>query len=213
MKNLFSMLFAVMLFFPACTAVAQPGTPGKGKRILIAYYSLKGEKKTKKGMMVLPQGFTEQVAMKIQEYTGGDMCHIENKKPYPETYRELKETAKAEWKSGERPELKPLPVNVNDYDVVFLGFPIWFGTFPPAMFTFLQQHDLSSQIIVPFSTSGATVWGHTLEILHRQYPNAVILEGLDLRSLKVKKSDRKIRRWLKKIHIDTVRRQDHSCNK
>ncbi|RRD02018.1 flavodoxin [Prevotella sp. OH937_COT-195] len=204
MKKIFLLLFVSILSFHAYTVSAQSQTMGKTKRILIAYYSLKGEKRTKKGMVNLSCGFTEQMAMKIHGYVGGDMCHIENKLSYPKRYEIMKKVAKIEWKSGKRPELKPLPVNIDDYDVVFLGFPIWFGTFPPAMFTFLQQYDLSDKVIIPFSTSGATVWGHTLEILHGQYPDAVILEGLNLRSLKVDTSDKKINKWLKRLPIFTV---------
>ena len=69
------------------------------------------------------------------------------------------------------------------------------------MFTFLQQYDLSSKTIIPFSTSGATVWGHTLEVLHAQYPGADILEGLELRSLVVSASDVKIREWLESLPV------------
>lgn len=201
MRKKFLFVLVALLSFHVGMAFAQTSEAGKRHRILIAYYSLKGEKKTRQGMMTLEHGFTEQVAMKIHNFIGGDMCHIENKTPYPEAYEELKEVAREERKSGKRPELKPLPVNIDDYDVVFLGYPIWFGTFPPAMFTFLQQYDLSSKTIIPFSTSGATVWGHTLEVLHAQYPGADILEGLELRSLEVSASDVKIREWLESLPV------------
>ena len=115
----------------------------KGKKILIAYYSRRGMNYTDKGIVDLKTGNTERMALMIQKHVGGDLFRIDTKKSYPADYTQCTEVAKQEKNDNARPELNDTVKDIAQYDVVYIGYPIWWGTFPMAVFTFLEQYDLS----------------------------------------------------------------------
>lgn len=110
------------------------------KRILIAYYSLSGN--------------TQEVAEAIQKELGGDLFEIETIDAYPEIYKELSEQAKREVSSGYKPALKKNVENPAQYDIVFVGSPIWWGTIAPAVSSFLAANDFAGKTVIPFVTHG-----------------------------------------------------------
>ena len=97
-------------------------------------------------------GTTKKFAEGISELTGGDLFEIEPVKPYdtnPENYEELANYAKKERDNDERPSIKTLP-NVADYDYIFIGYPMWWYTYPQIIRTFIESVDLSGKTIIPF---------------------------------------------------------------
>ena len=99
-------------------------------------------------------GTTKKFAEGISELTGGDLFEIEPVKPYdtnPENYEELVNYAKKERDNDERPAIKTLP-NVADYDYIFIGYPMWWYTYPQIIRTFIESVDLSGKTIIPFNT-------------------------------------------------------------
>lgn len=112
----------------------------KDKKILIAYYSNSGN--------------TEAVANAIHEKVGGDIFKIELKTSYPNAYRELTEVAKQQLNDGILVELKNKVENIEQYDIVFIGSPNWWGTISVPVRSFLSQHDLSNKRVIPFVTNG-----------------------------------------------------------
>ena len=108
-------------------------------KILIAYYSRKGQNYVNGAIKNLSKGNTEIVAEFIQKAVGGELFEIDTVKNYPVDYTECTEVAKVEIQQKARPELKSYLPNIDDYDKIFLGFPIWWSIFPMAVATFLEK--------------------------------------------------------------------------
>jgi flavodoxin len=115
------------------------------KRCLIAYYSRKGNNYVGGNIINLPIGNTEVIANKIKVFIGGELFEINIVKPYPIDYDETTNVAKAELCKNERPELTDTVKNMADYDVIYLGYPNWWVTFPMAVFTFLESYDFTGK--------------------------------------------------------------------
>lgn len=109
-------------------------------KTLVAYFTLTGN--------------TENAAKKIQEQTGSDLYKIELVTPYPNAYREQTKLAKEQLASGYLPPIKPMPENIDEYDVVFVGSPVWWGTMATPVRTFLSSGVLADKTVIPFVTHG-----------------------------------------------------------
>ncbi|MBQ6669902.1 MAG: flavodoxin [Deltaproteobacteria bacterium] len=123
---------------------------------------------------------TATLARWIQKYTGGDLIPLEMVKPYPEPYSATLKAVEQGFKSGRLPELKNIP-KLEGYDIVFIGTPIWYGTYALPIGTFLKATTLSGKTIVPFSTHGGGGEGRFPADLRKACPQARMLEGLSLR--------------------------------
>lgn len=141
---------------PEETAMAQDAP-----KILVAYYSWSGN--------------TKKVAENIHQKVGGDIFEIQTVQTYPEKYRATTTQAKKEINEGYRPELKTAVDNIDQYDVVFLGSPNWWGTIAPAVSTFLANYNLSGKTIVPFITHGGGGEQNTVKDLTAQCNGCVIV--------------------------------------
>lgn len=104
-----------------------------GQKILVAFFSRAGENYN---VGYIKKGNTQIIAEMIAAETGGTLFHIEPVTPYPAGYDECIEVAKKELNANARPEIKG-DVSVEDYDVVFLGYPNWWGDVPMAVYTFI----------------------------------------------------------------------------
>jgi flavodoxin len=124
----------------------------KEEKCLIAYYSREGNNYVSGSIVNLPIGNTEVIAKMIQEMTEGDLFRIDTVNSYPEDYTETTEVAKKELDDNARPELSNNVKNMDSYNVIFLGYPIWWRTMPMALFTFLEEYDFSGKTIIPFCT-------------------------------------------------------------
>lgn len=149
------------------TAVSENGVMASG--ILIAYFSKTGN--------------TEEVANRIQELTGGDLFRIETAQPYPEDYTETTQIAQEELENNARPELTGEVENMEDYDTLFIGYPIWWHTAPMAVYTFLESYDLSGKTVIPFCTSGGSDIEESMPAIQELCPDSNILEGLTANNL------------------------------
>ena len=103
---------------------------------------------------VVAPGNTARLARWIQEYVGGDLFPIVVTEPYPDDYNECLDRAADEKVENARPELTNYLDNIDDYDIIFIGFPNWRYTAPMAIFSFIEEYDLSDKTIVPFCTHG-----------------------------------------------------------
>lgn len=121
-------------------------------KILIAYFSRKGQNYVNGKIKNLAKGHTERVAEFIQQAVGGDLFEIQTVRDYPADYTQCTEAAKEELRSKARPELKAYPDSLGGYDTGFLGYPNWWGTMPMACYTFLEKYDMSGKTILPFCT-------------------------------------------------------------
>ena len=128
---------------------------------------------------------TMTAATWIQEQVGGDLCAVKMVAPYSDSYSKVLKEAKHHLDNGIKPEILPLDKNVGDYDIVFVGSPVWYGTFAPPLGTFFSQNDLSGKTIIPFCTHGGGGAGNLFEDVAKAAPESKILPGLTLKGSNV----------------------------
>lgn len=140
-------------------------------------------------------GNTELLASKIQSRVGGDVVQVKTVQKYPEEYRTTTDFALKEQEKGIRPELST-SIDITGYDVIFLGYPNWWGTIPMAIVTFMEQNDFTGKTIVPFCTHEGSGLGRSIKDLKKLSPNSEIVTGLAIRGSKVDRADKYIEEWL-----------------
>lgn len=155
-------------------------------RKLILYYSYGGN--------------TRKIAEMIQEKIGGDIAEIETVKSYKGSYDSVVNQGQREVDSGYMPEIKELNVDLDNYDTIIIGTPVWWYTFAPAVKSFLHDYDLSGKSIYPYATNGGWI-GHTFEDFKRECGEAKVYPGLNVRFDEHDKrtKDDEIERWVRGI--------------
>ena len=121
-----------------------------GQRVLVVYFSRADENTG--GVGYIEKGNTKILAELIAERTHGDLFEIKTVKPYPKEYRPATEAAKQEKEENARPEIVGELPDLSKYDVVFLGYPIWWSDMPMPVYTFLDRENFAGKIILPFCT-------------------------------------------------------------
>jgi flavodoxin len=165
---------------------------------LIAYFSRKGNNYVGGSIVNLPVGNAEVIAKKIRELTGSDMFQIKTVKSYPDDYTETTNVAKEELRRNARPELTETIDDMDSYDVIYLGYPNWYGTIPMAVFTFLESYDFSGKTIIPYCTHEGSGMGSSERDIKKLCPSAKVLSGLAIAGRSVGKADKELASWLKK---------------
>jgi len=168
---------------------------------LIAYFSRKGNNIVSGSIVSLPIGNTEVIAKKIQKLTGSDMFQIKTVKSYPDDYTETTNVAQEEKRKNTRPELTEMVKDMDSYDVIYIGYPNWWGTMPMAVFTFLEAYGLSGKTIVAYCTHEGSGMGSSERDIKKLCPNAKVLSGLAIRGGSVDRADKDIENWLKKLEL------------
>ena len=163
---------------------------------LIAYYSRKGNNYLNGSIVNLSVGNTELVAKKIQELTGSDLFKIDTVKSYPADYTETTKVAMDEKRRNARPKLTEVVDNMDAYDVIYLGYPNWWGTMPMAVYMFLESYDFSGKTIIPYCTHEGSGIGSSERDIKKLCPNATVLPGLAIRGGSVKSAENVIKSWL-----------------
>ena len=171
------------------------------KKYLIAYFSRPGQNYVSGRIVDLKVGNTEVVAKKIQKKTGGDLFHIETIAAYPKDYTETTAVAKNELRTQARPKLKRKVENMGVYDVIFLGYPNWWGTPPMAVFTFLEGYDFSGKTIIPFCTHEGSGMGRSEKDIAKSCPKATMLEGLAIHGTNAGSAALEVSSWIDKLGI------------
>ncbi len=195
MKNTFILLIAFILagalFFVKVSAdntnTIKKGAIMADKKILIAYYSYSGN--------------TKSIAQKIQNQTGGDIFEIKTVKEYPKNYNEVVEQAKKEKASDFKPELQSKVDNIKDYDIVFIGTPVWWYTMAPALKSFIAENDLSGKTIVPFCTHGGGGESSTFTDIAKLAPNSKTVKGFSVYENGSSSTEKDIQNWLKSLNL------------
>ena len=151
--------------------------------------------------MHLPVGNTEVAAKMIQKLTGSDIFRIESVKEYPSDYAKTTEVAQQELRQNARPELSGRVDNIDDYRMIFLGYPNWYGTMPMAVFTFLESYDFSGKTIIPFCTHEGSGMGHSESDIKKLCRDAKVLKGLSIRGGSVQRAGNDISAWLRELGV------------
>jgi flavodoxin len=168
---------------------------------LIAYFSRKGNNYVGGSIVHLPIGNTEVIAKKVQGLTGSDLFQIQTVKSYPEDYTEATRVAQDELSGNARPELTEMVTDMASYEVIYIGYPNWWGTMPMAVLTFLDSYDFSGKTIVPFCTHEGSGMGSSERDIKKLCPNAKVLSGLAIKGGTVGKADKDVANWLKKLDL------------
>jgi flavodoxin len=168
---------------------------------LIAYFSRKGNNYVGGSIVNLPIGNTEVISKKIQKLTGSDIFQIKTLKSYPEDYTEATNVANEEQRKNARPELMEIVNNMDSYDMIYIGYPNWYGTMPMAVFTFLESYDFSGKTIVQFCTHEGSGMGSSERDIKKLCPNAKVLPGLTIRGGSVESADKEVANWLKRLDL------------
>lgn len=149
--------------------------------ILLAYFSRRGQNHTDQGIQTLEIGNTERVALKISDQLKQPAYQIQTVKPYTDDFKEMLEVAKKEQAENARPELKgPLP-DMKPVKTMVLGYPIWHGTMPMAVFSFLEKVGCDNITIVPFNTHGSSGVARSVDDLRKVCPKATVLDGTPIK--------------------------------
>lgn len=176
------------------TAKAEQGK--KDGKILIVFFSHAGDNYAVGNVKV---GNTKLVADEVKRLTGGDIFEIVPEKSYDMPYDQLTEYAKKEAENKEFPAFKGEIKDINRYDTVFVGSPIWWGTYPRVMFTFFSKYDLNGKTIIPFTTHEGSGLGSVEEDLKRLYPDANVTEGFSMPGHEVRTGMKKVDEWVNDI--------------
>lgn len=133
---------------------------------------------------------TEVIGNLIAEGTNADVFALHTQELYPLSYDETVDKAREEQRANARPALKEIP-DVSAYDVVFIGYPNWWGTYPMAIATYLESVDLSGKTVIPFCTHEGSRLGRSQSDLENALPNSNVLEGYECRGGDTLDSDTK----------------------
>ncbi len=159
------------------TSPAAPDEPADG-RILIAYFSHTGENYN---VGVIEKGNTHIIADMIAEETGADLFEITTVQPYPDVYEACTDVARQEQNDNARPDIVDPPDSLDGYDTIFIGYPIWWGDLPMAVYTFLERYDFSGKTVIPFCTHEGSGLSGTARSIEDTCAGATVLEGLAIR--------------------------------
>lgn len=170
-------------------------------KVLIAYFSRKGNNYVSGNIINLSEGNTSIVAHKIQKLIDADLFEIRTVKPYPVDYDETTVVAQKEQNSDERPEIiKPLP-DISKYDTVIVGHPNWWGTMPMAVKTFLESYDWKGKKVLSFCTHEGSGMGGSENDLRRICTGAELSKGLPIKGSTANSSDSKVESWLEENRL------------
>ncbi|HET9825369.1 MAG TPA: flavodoxin [Chitinophagaceae bacterium] len=158
---------------------------------------------------------TKAIAEIIQNNVGGTLVALELEKPYPENYQATVQQVVKENETGFLPQLKTRIDSIQNYDVVFVGFPTWDMKMPPPVKSFLHQYDLSGKTVIPFNTNAGYGVGSGFQTVKELCPNSKVLEGFSItggverdgvyfviKGKKAKEAETEVKKWLQKIYLN-----------
>ena len=182
--TLIMILATITLAFTSCDSNTQKaGEQQKEIKKLVTYYSQTGN--------------TKAVATEIATKIGADLAEIIPIEPYDGDFQATIERGKKELDEGNFPEIQPLNVDVAEYDIIYIGFPVWFGTYAPPIATFLNQVDLSNKKVVPFCTFGSGGLESSTKDLEEAEPLADVAPGYGVRAARLDAMPKEIDYFLK----------------
>ena len=167
---------------PTTPPTDKPSNNGKS---LVLYFSRAGENYN---VGVVEKGSTQLVAEMIAEETGADLFKLETVNAYPEDYMECVTVTREEKNASARPELKAVPQNLAKYKNIYLGYPIWHADMPMALYTFLENNNLSGKTVMPFCIYAGSGLAGTVETIRSKCPEATVTEGFAIARTTVQSS-------------------------
>ena len=175
---------------------AQAEAAKKDGKTLVVFFSHAGDNYSVGDIKV---GNTKIVADYITELTGADQFEIVTHKYDGMAYRPLCDLAKEEQQNNELPPFEGDIDNIDAYDTVFIGGPVWWGTYPQVMFTFFKKYDLNGKTIIPFTTHEGSGLGNCVKDVKKAYPKANVTGEFSMYGHDVREGKGRVEKWLKKI--------------
>jgi len=179
-------LAIISAMMTACSAKKSDKTAEvetEAKKCLVLYFSETGATKT--------------VAQEFAKLLNADIEAIEAVEPYSGNFQETIARGQQEMQEGKNPEIKPIKAQLSDYDLIFLGFPVWFGTYATPIITLVKNNDFDGKTIIPFCTFGSGGLNTSAAALKTALPKANIVEGYGVRNARVAAAPKEIDRFLK----------------
>ena len=194
------------------TAEAESSEAGAQSSLLVAYFSyaenaaLPDDVDASASASIQPwngalTGNTGVVADMIAQATGADLFSIRTVEQYPDTYDATLDQGRQEQSDGARPERATHLENLDSYDTIFLGFPNWWGDMPMAVYTFLDEVDLSGKTVIPFVTSGGSGFSNTISTIQQMEPQATVQEGLSIGASSATGAQQQVESWLSELGL------------
>ena len=176
------MMAALLTLSLGACSQANKTTENKNMKVLVAYFSA--------------SGVTRGVAQQLAEVTGGTLHEIKPEQPYTEAdldwrNKESRSSVEMQDKTS-RPAITAKLADLKDYDVVYVGFPIWWYTCPTIINTFMEAYDFQGKTVIPFATSGGSSITKACDDLKATYPNVTWKAGKLLND--VSKDD--LKKWV-----------------
>ena len=159
-------------------------------KILVAYFSHSGN--------------TKKIAEEIQSKTGGELFEIKTVNAYSDDYDTVLDEAKKELNDNARPELSDSVKDMAQYQTVIIGYPIWWGDMPMAVYSFLDEYDLSGKTVLPFCTHGGSGLSETDKNIQNEEKDAKVTDGLAISDSSLDDADGDIDQWLKSNGVTNV---------
>lgn len=159
-------------------------------KMLIIYYSWSN-------------GNTKRIAEMLQEETKADIAVIDTAKPYEGSYDDVVNQGQDEVNRGYMPPIKPLDVDLSDYDVIAVGTPTWWYTMAPAVKTFFNKNDFTGKTVIPFMTNGG--WpGHVIKDMEKACKDAKCVAPMEIQfdstgGDHLETSEKEIRQWIEEV--------------
>ena len=141
-------------------------------------------------------GTTQAVAEELQKQLNADIERIEAVSPYDGDFQATIQRGGEELRNGELPAINPIQANLSDYDVIFIGYPIWFGTYAMPIATLVKENDFAGKTIVPFCTFGSGGLNTSTDALKKALPKANIQQGYGVRAARVAAAGKELDRFL-----------------
>ena len=163
------------------------------KKMLVVYYSWSN-------------GNTKQIAEQLAKATGAELAEIDTVQPYTGSYDEVVDQGQREVNAGYKPEIKPLTVNIQDYDGIAVGTPTWWYTMAPAVLTFLSAQDFTGKTVIPFMTNGG--WpGHVIKDMKANCKGAEFSHEMEIQfdstgGAHLETPEKKIDAWIEAVKKD-----------
>lgn len=142
-------------------------------------------------------GSTKQFAEMVHDKVGGDIKELKPIRPYEKEYKPLLAFSKQEVDNGILTPFEELNIDISDYDNIFVGYPMWWYTYPPILKNFFKKYDMTGKTIIPFNTHEGSGTGGTYQMIRNDVPEAKVLEGLAIRGGSMNEKQRTIiNKWL-----------------
>ena len=198
MKKLISLILAIMLLVGIVPAFAEEAPA----HVLVVYFSHAGENYN---VGVIEEGNTAKMGKIIAEQMNADIFELVPVVEYPVDYDSCLDVATEEQRTNARPEYVDEIENWEQYDTVFIGYPIWWGEIPNIVYTFMETYDFTGKTVIPFNTHEGSGQAHSQRDIEGLLTSATVLKGLAVRGSKAQNdaegTSEDVAAWLKNIGL------------